>query len=42
MKIPGATWHPNTVNSMLALRIIRANGWWEDFWMQQSVRAKPL
>lgn len=36
LKIPGATWHPNTVNSMLALRIIRANGWWDDFWTQRS------
>lgn len=34
LKIPGATWHPDTVNPMLALRIIRANGWWEDFWME--------
>ena len=36
LKIPGATWHPDTVNPMLALRIIRANGWWDDFWMKQS------
>lgn len=32
LKIPGATWHPDTVNSMLALRVIRANDWWDDFW----------
>jgi hypothetical protein len=32
LKIPGATWHPDTINPMLALRIIRANGWWDDFW----------
>jgi hypothetical protein len=37
LKIPGATWHPDTVNPMLALRIIRANEWWDDFWTQQSV-----
>ncbi len=36
LKIPGATWHPDTVNPMLALRIIRANDWWEDFWTKQS------
>jgi hypothetical protein len=36
LKIPGATWHPDTVNPMLALRTIRANGWWEDFWTKQS------
>ncbi len=32
LKIPGVTWHPNTVNPMLALRVIRANDWWENFW----------
>jgi hypothetical protein len=36
LKIPGATWHPDTVNPMLALRIIRANDWWEDFWQGQA------
>lgn len=38
LKIPGATWHPDTVNPMLALRIIRANGWWDDFWTRASCR----
>ena len=32
LKIPGATWHPDNINPMLALRIIRANNWWHDFW----------
>lgn len=32
LKIPGATWHPLTINPMLALRIIRANDWWSEFW----------
>ncbi len=32
LKIPGATWHPDTINPMLALRIIKANDWWSDFW----------
>lgn len=36
LKIPGATWHPNTINPMLALRIIRANGWWDNFWTRTS------
>jgi hypothetical protein len=40
LKTPGATWHPDTINPMLALRIIRANDWWEDFWRQQSARAR--
>ena len=37
LKILGATWHPDTINPMLALRILRANDWWEDFWMKQAV-----
>ena len=32
MKLAGACWHPDSMNRMLALRIIRANGWWGDFW----------
>ncbi len=32
LKISGATWHPLTINPMLALRIIRANNWWSEFW----------
>nr|WP_245602846.1 UPF0236 family protein [Gloeothece verrucosa] len=32
LKLPGATWHPDSINPMLALRIIRANDWWNDFW----------
>ena len=38
LKIPGATWHPDTINPMLALRIIRANGWWDNFWTRASYR----
>ena len=32
LKIAGATWHPDRINPMLALRIIRANNWWSEFW----------
>ncbi len=32
LKIAGATWHPDTINPLLALRIIRANNWWSEFW----------
>ena len=39
LKIPGATWHPDRINPMLALRIIRANCWWEDFWKKQLAYA---
>ena len=34
MKIPGASWHPDSLNRMLALCVLRANGWWEEFWGQ--------
>lgn len=42
LKIPGATWHPNTINPMLALRVIRANDWWNDFWQTSASSANPL
>ncbi len=32
LKLPGACWHPDSMNRMLAMRIVRANGWWEEFW----------
>ncbi len=32
LKLPGACWKPETVNPMLALRVLRADGWWEEFW----------
>lgn len=38
MKIPGACWHPDSVNPILALRILRANDWWEDFWRERIRR----
>jgi hypothetical protein len=38
LKLPGAFWHPDTINPMLALRVMRANGWWRDFWQQRAAR----
>lgn len=32
LKLPGAWWKEETVNPMLALRTLRANGGWETFW----------
>jgi hypothetical protein len=32
LKIAGACWNPENVNPMLALRVVRANNWWEEFW----------
>ncbi len=36
LKIPGASWNANSINPMLALRILRADDWWEDFWAQKT------
>lgn len=35
MKLPGAWWHVRNVNPMLALRVIRQNGWWDEFWVEK-------
>jgi len=32
LKLPGAWWSEESVNPMLALRTLRANGWWTAFW----------
>lgn len=39
LKIPGACWSPETIQPMLALRVLRANGWWNDFWQRRSASA---
>jgi hypothetical protein len=36
MKLPGAWWRPTNVNPMLALRVLRANGFWETFWKRAA------
>jgi hypothetical protein len=36
LKIPGAIWHADSIDPMLALRILRADDWWEDFWNQRT------
>jgi hypothetical protein len=36
LKIPGASWHPDSINPMLALRIVRADDYWEDFWEERK------
>lgn len=38
LKIAGACWRKETLNPMLALRVIRANGWWNDFWDSEAER----
>ena len=36
LKLPDAWWHPDMVNPMLALRVLRANDWWSDFWPEAA------
>jgi len=36
LKLPGACWHPDSINPMLALRVVRANGWWNDYWANRT------
>jgi len=38
LKIPGACWDPDNVNPMLALRVLRANEWWGDFWRNRRLK----
>ena len=38
LKIAGASWKPETINKMLALRVIRANDWWKEFWQQRQLK----
>lgn len=37
LKLAGACWRPEHVNPMLALRLVKTNGWWEEFWNYQSM-----
>lgn len=41
LKLPGASWRPSSLNPMLALRVLRANGWWAPFWHELSLAAAP-
>lgn len=38
LKIPGAWWHPDNVPNVLALRMIKANDWWDEYWQSQRKR----
>jgi hypothetical protein len=40
LKLPGACWHPDSINPMLALRFIRANDWWNDYWAHRIAATK--
>jgi len=41
LKIAGAWWHPNHVGDILALRMLKANGWWDDYWDSQRQSPEP-
>jgi len=32
LKLPGTWWLPENIDRILAIRVIRVNGWWDDFW----------
>jgi len=36
LKIPGASWNADSIDPMLALRVLRADDWWEDFWNKRT------
>ena len=38
LKIPGACWRVESINPMLALRLLKANGWWKRYWQQDKDR----
>lgn len=38
LKISGAWWHPEHVDDILALRMLKANGWWAEYWTWQRRR----
>jgi hypothetical protein len=38
LKISGAWWHPDRVDHILALRMLKANGWWSEYWAWQRQR----
>jgi hypothetical protein len=36
LKISGASWHPDSINPMLALRILKADDYWDEFWSERK------
>ncbi|MBN2800017.1 MAG: hypothetical protein JXX28_12810 [Deltaproteobacteria bacterium] len=38
LKIRGAFWHPDNVDIILALRVLKANGRWTAYWADQRRR----
>ncbi|MGK5093061.1 hypothetical protein WDW89_13720 [Deltaproteobacteria bacterium TL4] len=42
LKIPGACWLLENVNPLYAIRLVKANGWWSDFWKQRGEKSKSV
>ena len=40
LKLSGAWWRNKNANAMLALRVIRANNLWDEYWKKANVNAK--
>jgi len=38
LKLPGACWKEESINPMLAIRVIKKNGWWDEFWNWRTER----
>jgi len=38
VKIPGAWWDPSHVDDILALRMLKAYGWWDEYWQSRRTR----
>jgi len=32
LKLAGACWHVDNINPMMAMRVLKKNQWWDDFW----------
>jgi hypothetical protein len=40
LKLPGTWWLPENIDRILAIRVIRENGWWDDFWGMNTAPVK--
>jgi hypothetical protein len=38
VKLSGAWWHPDNVKNILALRMLKANNWWAEYWQHRRQR----
>jgi hypothetical protein len=38
LKLSGTWWHPDNVKNILALRMLKANNWWAEYWQYRRQR----